>query len=907
MSNQQKRIAVIAIHGVGHHESGATAQAVTDLLGGVEMDSSRSGRNRYTPFSLQQVQIALPPSSPRVAKASLNLFSWKQLRYLFEERRGVFRDLYTWTSWFGRKGESKEHVLERHASDRKIDIATEFMQVQLAEFAGDKSKNTFTTWRHSGRRLGEGNEAKKDVDVFEMYWADLARPNNSFVRFLFSFYQLLLHLVSLGRIALDQACLEHAGKLDWFIYLRSYTYASRVLTLGVLPLLVLLYGVALAPLPLLLPVGFTRAAVGGGVVVLAGLAILLFYSLKRRPFPGTSSWWFWLIPSVIPGVALGWFLARNQVSAPAVLVVEWWIAGAGVSYWIFAQYDLVRNGAKQAGEVFIGLVTVAFVFLLWSRHSFDEVALKTTSSLLVQGEFLVLRFFVLLFVLLTVFSFLMELFCRARLALQPDSMALSARARAAAQTSRFAMAIPALLILLLAVFTGSAAYRFANAHTLYSGALAETIPPPLGIAQTVLSAADSRKLLDRVEEDRRRSQESGKGAKTAVEPAQSRTGHSVHAVLQGLIIQSAPPGMIVTISLAAIGFLALGLIVLPSVYFEKFPPRIAKNLPARLLGGWLSSGFRHFRWTVALLWSAVFLVPVITLVVAIWMYTRPDAPHEPFLLYFYSLPLMAKGEAQLLTLGGVIAGSAVVLAGILVKYLSSVLDTILDVDTYLRTGPPDATPRAMIAERYASLLRHIHACRGENGIPAYDHIVIVAHSLGSLITADLMRFLHQNRMSGWTEYAFDEPVCRPLPVYFFSMGCPLRQLLNRFFPHLYGWVRPVPEDTGVPFPASEPGTPIEPATAPQPSDLGMKQWVNFYRSGDYVGRSIWTNHILGRTGGGDEEGAYPNPATPTIYFEAATAETSERVDACIGLGSHTHYWDRTAPDVGNQLDALIAS
>jgi len=145
-----------------------------------------------------------------------------------------------------------------------------------------------------------------------------------------------------------------------------------------------------------------------------------------------------------------------------------------------------------------------------------------------------------------------------------------------------------------------------------------------------------------------------------------------------------------------------------------------------------------------------------------------------------------------------------------------------------------------------------------------------------------------------------------IAVYFLSMGCPLRQLLNRFFPHLYGWVRPAPEDTGVPFPSNQPGTPIEPGTAPQPSDLGLKQWVNFYRSGDYVGRSIWTNHILGRTGGGDNEGAFPNPAAPTVYFEGATPENSERVDACIGLGSHTHYWDRTAPDVGNQLDALIA-
>ena len=26
---------------------------------------------------------------------------------------------------------------------------------------------------------------------------------------------------------------------------------------------------------------------------------------------------------------------------------------------------------------------------------------------------------------------------------------------------------------------------------------------------------------------------------------------------------------------------------------------------------------------------------------------------------------------------------------------------------------------------------------------------------------------------------------------------------------------------------------------------------------------------------------------------------------CIGIGAHTHYWDRTAPDVAHTLNALI--
>src|SRR5262249_44269355 len=161
--------------------------------------------------------------------------------------------------------------------------------------------------------------------------------------------QLLLHLVSLGRLALDHASLENLGKLDWFLYLRTYTYAARVLSLAALPLLVLIYGVALAPLPLLIPSDTARGVIGGGVVVFAGLFGVLFGSLRSTPWLGVGRLWFWLLPSIFPGSVLIWCLLKNPDFAAFVLVVEWWTVGALVCYWIFLEYDQVRNGAKQAG------------------------------------------------------------------------------------------------------------------------------------------------------------------------------------------------------------------------------------------------------------------------------------------------------------------------------------------------------------------------------------------------------------------------------------------------------------------------------------------------------------------------------------------------------------------------------
>jgi len=172
------------------------------------------------------------------------------------------------------------------------------------------------------------------------------------------------------------------------------------------------------------------------------------------------------------------------------------------------------------------------------------------------------------------------------------------------------------------------------------------------------------------------------------------------------------------------------------------------------------------------------------------------------------------------------------------------LGILLDVDNWMRELPAGASPRARISGRYVSLLRYMVAQQ-------YDALVIVAHSQGTVITADLLHFLRGN--------AGDNPQLAELgalPVYFFTMGCPLRDLYALRFPRLYHW-----------------------AAEPDPAALGVRQWTNAYRSGDYIGRSLW-----------------PHEKT----------DDRTRIDICIGAGAHTHYWDRTAPMIAEMLDRAIA-
>ena len=100
----------------------------------------------------------------------------------------------------------------------------------------------------------------------------------------------------------------------------------------------------------------------------------------------------------------------------------------------------------------------------------------------------------------------------------------------------------------------------------------------------------------------------------------------------------------------------------------------------------------------------------------------------------------------------------------------------------------------------------------------------------------------------------------------------MRQLYSLRFPYDYGWAR---HDSL-----------IWPGREPDPATLGVKFWVNAYRSGDYVGRYLW------------------HPDTGKARW-LTRQEQADKVEFCIGAGAHNRYWDETAPEIAAELDRLI--
>jgi hypothetical protein len=365
-------------------------------------------------------------------------------------------------------------------------------------------------------------------------------------------------------------------------------------------------------------------------------------------------------------------------------------------------------------------------------------------------------------------------------------------------------------------------------------------------------------------------------------------------------------GVPVSLALTGVAFAILLWMALPSVRTEGSVPKLQSNDESVRMGRWLSRGLDATSIVTGLFWIAAFVVPPL-FAMAVTTRERGWIAWPP--LVVTALDWLAGATALLLTVGGsaVVAFAAVLVTGI-AKFGGTALDVVLDVDNYLRATPADAPPRARIAERYVSLLRHLAA--EQPGRERYDAVIVVAHSLGGLISADLFRFLRREGVAG-NDTALDplglgpsDPSRRTTSLYLFTMGVPLRQLLNRFFPHRYRWVRDVPDNgSGPVVDAGSDGHP-QASRPPHPdaSRLGVVRWDNAYRSGDYVGRSLWLEEWYARNiqGAGSDAPLRVEGRTPgsdgVIYS-----------DMCIGAGAHTHYWDASAPEIARHLDFLIAT
>ena len=932
---QGANVAVIAIHGVGRHAPGASAEAVATLLlsmdktgkeggGGDELNRPDQAKKSplYSGFEIESIDVPVrpvlsPPEDAGKANERYQQGLVERLWGIFDERRGFLSET--------RRGKGGSLPPPPHGYDKRElregepdrgEYGYRFMITQLAGYEGEVDRD-FQTFRLEGKR--KAGSAAPTVHIYDAHYSDLSKPQNNIVAFFFAFYQLLFHLASLSLLAVywteaENVTIDEERRWRWRIVASLHATSVRLLTMFVPLLNVVLLEIACSAF---LDKTLGKAWLPYSSCVVAGLLGLVatFILLRKQGSPSRPILWA-LVPFLGTGLAIlilgGLACAYNCFFHPGVylsqtLLLISWLTIAGVLLgWVAWKFNQLRPGAFALSMVlYAGNAGWFLLYLLPRAHSQFAMA----SLWAVQWIFGELLLSWILCLLCALFTRPLAIFCTRTVRPRPqkddtaemaEERAKERRARAVAafRTGRFAFSIPAILFVVVTcvLWSGIVVYGSdkLNAFSSVSPEGEDQAASASGwVSYVIPGVAPVVRRMNRISQPT-------PPPECCAKPVPPGTAFW-SKYLRGLLLVCVTPSLPVTMILFALSLWLLIWAVLPSIVFE-IKPEWTMGEPAdrmRSLGKWLSRGLDNTAILTRVLWIAIVPIPLITFAVDWMVLHNPQSRLVPFMDSAGKPTLMLiEGQGLALALFGAAA------AGFILKYLTTVLDAILDVDNYLRTSPLDETPRAKIAERMTSLLRYIARRTDDQGRPYYSKLIIVAHSLGSMVTTDLLRYLERSGKHapdpGLARYDFRTPPEKksavPLPIYVFSMGSPLRQLLNRFFPHLYWWVSDIPDNS-----IADLGNPVEPlpeltSRLPRTDEMNVTHWSNAYRSGDYIGRSLWLGQWMQRKTSSDSGKHAGNVQAPAQW---ACDEM------CIGLGAHTHYWDRSASDIAVRLDRLI--
>ncbi|MBX3622913.1 MAG: hypothetical protein KF891_23330 [Rhizobacter sp.] len=834
-----ERVAVIVVHGIADQVRGDTgADVAAQLAAGWHASVGRC-----------DIPLAVTPVDPAVPFERWNPKGWteRSAKALRQSLRSDFLD--------ARLGERPAATLApgqsvplrssaAHDGPRGadgggglVDQGVRFTDYLLAKAAS--VREGAGTLRHYEMACHQVRAPGRHADVYEMYWADLSRLGGNVTRILAELFTLLFHLSKLGVDTVSLADVATPPSIVRRALARAHRWAnwvfSRVLALLFLQLLV----VALVLVPAALVVGRERGAGLGGAVLAGALVALGWVYVARRPW----------VEGVWAGGVSGGLLAWAAWAQPGVAAWAVLLGGLALLLWVYRAFlGYCEERFRAVYGVGLVLMAVTLASIAWGAATHDTAGagprlvaggLRAVEVLLL----LQLSAWVLMAGLVAAAVGLGEASCRGEGGTAPQ--------RQSVVTARLGLFVS------MGIFVAVVMTVWALVSRPLEALVEGLHYAPWWFADaTVDGRMQAARFL----------------------ALRFTASTDTFAVVAAML-------------LALLGF--VGLVFLPSVLVEL---RLAGVRSAARLGHWLTAGYRALdrlvRWwswliTVALLGVAVLLVgsQLARLGIALPWLGEVSLPVGTWSgdLLTRLVVVIASGAVGLVAIGGVAVKR--------LKALRAPLDAALDVDNHFREFPRQAIPRVLIFERYVALLEHVLA-------QGHERVVIVAHSQGTVITADLLRYLQRRDRLQPAASAGDRLVTlgRRLGaarVRLLTAGSPLRQLYALRFPWLYRWVL----GRGDAQPEGERGDARAPLGPDPRADLGVAHWVNVWGAGDYVGRWLWS--------------AAHDPALPPLAVDDAaydgvpTQQAPVYRDLCLGPEAHTHYFELDNEVMLAELRALV--
>ncbi|MCR4342099.1 MAG: hypothetical protein NUW01_19660, partial [Gemmatimonadaceae bacterium] len=180
-SSHEKRIAVIAVHGVADQKPGDSQAAIAALL---LSSTAANGQPLYQPFATRTISVPLDPAHAKAASADIARAAYEAGE--FEQRPSLIRRI---TGWFSEspvgyrtllaeqrsvEPTPSQAVTAEQTAASRLDAGLAYMRMLLARYKPKIGARAYNTERHEGRRKESEGVSARTVDLYEMYWADLS-------------------------------------------------------------------------------------------------------------------------------------------------------------------------------------------------------------------------------------------------------------------------------------------------------------------------------------------------------------------------------------------------------------------------------------------------------------------------------------------------------------------------------------------------------------------------------------------------------------------------------------------------------------------------------------------------------------------------------------------------------------
>jgi hypothetical protein len=808
------RVAVVVVHGIADQRAGQTVREIARLLchGG-------EGEPRYVQGEMHDVLVPVAKLEPGGAASSpATQASTGDRRKADTSRRrpGTPSGFYQ---------AQKSAPVVAPADTGTHDLGLALNDYLLGRLELSEREALYESTRVSLRRRADD----RAVDIFELYWADLSRLGEGGWRALSALYQLFFHLGTLAADVVDHVSLSVSGGAAWRFLQRMHAWLAWLMK----------GPAALVQLSMLLLVPFGAAALVSpeqqrqllaalfavGAVVLTAVAALAW--LRET---SAAARWVKLLGLLAAGLACAVVVVvalRAETELPVMHFGAGALAIAVLGAWLIERYARVTHGVRVLGHLLVAATVIGLCVdgraLL--PHVTTQAEWMLTAALNV-AEWLLAAILLIwaIYVVVQTVALILGLWLGRN---------VDRAARQSLDTSRLAV-------------VGSTAFFAVLSLVLWS----------------VVGYVAGNQLND-----------------FNYLPVMFGRGYRSAQIFLDDRIKTFG-GFFTPLVLAFTMLASATLLVLAPSLREEISP--TTNLDSRgrrhgaaawceRLGAWLGGGLSWLTRAFAIVVPPGAIVGgVLYLAFVYRQFASSTGAAGDLAKWVDGLLDYLQGET-LVAAGKWLAGGALTIAALGSRFtqtfgrLRVALDAVLDVDSYFRDPPNRQPPRARIYSRYASLLAYLRD-RG------YARIVIVSHSQGTVISADLLRYLHVQRRL--------PEIVGGIPITLVTVGSPLRDLYAERFPLLYRWM----------------GSPAAGfATAgPSASDIGAVEWVNACRSGDYVGRFLWTprGHAYGIALVGTDG---------TVEADRA----GDRTEFCLGAGAHTHYFSNDAVALAVEIDRLI--